>query len=425
MPMMFMLFMKFDFLSVLTLSSIIFTTFILMFSFTQILSSFSFFFYDMLSFSMIILTLISFILIMLSSFNPKTTFPFISCICATLLICFSASNTILFYIMFETVLIPTLLIITMESKSPERLQAGIYLLLYTIFGSLPLLIGLLWYSNFSSFPFINSTLPNFNYPLVFLLAFLVKLPMFFMHLWLPKAHVEAPLEGSMILAAILLKLGGYGMIRIIPTLLLNFYSIKFLLISIGISGAIFTSLNCIRQKDIKALIAYSSVAHMGLVIAAISSLKPIGISSAILMMIAHGLSSSSLFFLVTILYNQTHSRNIMVFKSLIILFPNITLWLFIFLAINFSAPPSFNMISETMIISSLSHLDILNLIILFLAIMFTATFSVVLYANISHNISHSHLPTHNPPHKIFLSLSLHAIPIILISTKTENFMMLF
>nr|YP_007474876.1 NADH dehydrogenase subunit 4 [Phyxioschema suthepium]AFC77864.1 NADH dehydrogenase subunit 4 [Phyxioschema suthepium] len=376
---------------------------------------------DPLSFAMISLSIFSVILIFISSFNMKQIYFFISLILFLLLITFLSSNTILFFISFETVLIPTLLIITMKGKSPERIQAGIYLILYTMFGSFPLLLSIIFYSNLSSFPyiFVNPSFPSFT--IFFSLAFLIKFPMFLFHLWLPKAHVEAPLEGSMILAATLLKLGGYGLIRFIPFIFKPHPILSPTIISISLMGALLTSLNCIRQKDIKALIAYSSVAHMALSIAAIFSFKSYGMNSAILMMFAHGLTSSALFFLVTIIYNHSHSRNILIFKGLLIISPNITFWFFILLMLNLSAPPSINIISEILIMKSLYDFNFLSIIPFSLSSLATASFSIFLYSNISNHTNLVYPASSPPSHKSFLSLFLHSSPSILLSLKPEIF----
>nr|YP_010460111.1 NADH dehydrogenase subunit 4 [Lycosa singoriensis]UUC05158.1 NADH dehydrogenase subunit 4 [Lycosa singoriensis] len=371
-------------------------------------------------FSMILMspTLIKTLLIMFSSQNMKEISKTIIPIFIILMLTFSVTNMISFYILFELVLIPTMMLIMSSGKQPERLQASIYLMLYTITASLPLLISIILINYNKSFILSYMSMHNLNMPLLFMLAFLAKMPMFFTHLWLPKAHVEAPLEGSMILAAILLKLGGYGLIRFIPMCISNINKINHWIISISLIGAMSTSLNCIRQKDLKSLIAYSSVAHMALVLLSMFTMNHIGLMGAMIMMIAHGLSSSALFLLTTDLYSKYHTRNISCFKGLMILSPNITFWWFMFMAINISAPPSINTMSEIMIMSSIILWNMKSMIPIFLISIMTTSFSMMMFLNLSHN-KNEMSSSNQTKTKTYSSLLIHMIPLIMMLFKMD------
>nr|YP_009040877.1 NADH dehydrogenase subunit 4 [Telamonia vlijmi]AIB04198.1 NADH dehydrogenase subunit 4 [Telamonia vlijmi] len=376
---------------------------------------------DSLSFIMIMLTMISTSLIFLSSSNLKNISYTMIPIFIILLMTFSSKNMLLFYIMFEMVLIPTMILITMNGKQPERLQASIYLIMYTVMASLPLLMMIISSNSNNSFTFNKIKLLKFSLIIFIMLAFLVKMPMYLTHLWLPKAHVEAPLEGSMILAAVLLKLGGYGIIRFSPMCITLMNKINYWIISISLIGATTTSLNCIRQKDLKSLIAYSSVAHMGFVLTSLFTMNYMGLTGAIIMMIAHGLVSSALFLLVNDLYYKYHTRNILMFKGLMSLMPNITFWWFMFTALNMSAPPSISTMSEIMMMSSLISWNNNSLILIFLMSIMAASFSLMMFVNIIHNKNSSMLISINTEQKIFLSLFIHFIPTLLIIMKLELF----
>lgn len=193
-----------------------------------------------------------------------------------LFLTFSRISLFGFYLFFEMSLIPTMFLILGWGYQPERLQAGVYLLFYTLLASLPLLVGIFYINDLLMCidisvlvgrGFVNELL---YYRMV--MAFLVKMPMFLVHLWLPKAHVEAPVAGSMILAGILLKLGGYGLLRVMPFISVVGVKVNFIWVGVRLVGGVLVRLVCLRQVDLKALIAYSSVAHMGIVLGGMMTL---------------------------------------------------------------------------------------------------------------------------------------------------------
>nr|YP_009240307.1 NADH dehydrogenase subunit 4 [Tridentiger trigonocephalus]AMO02254.1 NADH dehydrogenase subunit 4 [Tridentiger trigonocephalus] len=347
-----------------------------------------------------------------------------------LILAFSATEVIMFYVMFEATLIPTLLLITRWGNQAERLNAGTYFLFYTLAGSLPLLVALLILQNTTG-TLSLLTLP-YSTPIVLastadkfwwagcLLAFLVKLPLYGMHLWLPKAHVEAPIAGSMVLAAVLLKLGGYGMMRMMIMLepLTKELSVPFIILALW--GVIMTGSICLRQTDLKSLIAYSSVGHMGLVAGGILIQTPWGYSGALVLMIAHGLTSSALFCLANTNYERTHTRTMILARGMQMVLPLMASWWFIATLANLALPPLPNLMGELMIISSLFNWSWATIALTGAGTLITAGYSLYMFLMTQRGPLPSHIIALDPSHtREHLLLALHILPLLLLILKPE------
>nr|YP_010568118.1 NADH dehydrogenase subunit 4 [Chalcorana labialis]UZC57512.1 NADH dehydrogenase subunit 4 [Chalcorana labialis] len=348
----------------------------------------------------------------------------------TTLLAFTTSDLMLFFIFFEASLIPTMIIITRWGAQERRLKAGMYLAFYTMIGAMPLTLWFIeFYSSHGSlFPTLTHTLfitkCTTNYQglfwLVFNLAFLVKLPMFCLHLWLPKAHVEAPIAGSMILAGTLLKLGGYGILRTATLLQENTLNSTLFVMLIAILGILTTALLCLRQTDLKSLIAMSSVSHMNLIIAAALISTPSSYSGIMVMMIAHGLTSSALFCLANTSYERTNSRTMILLRGSMLIFPLAGAWWLMIILLNLAFPPTINFMAEILIMIPLYNWSFTAFMFVALNLIFTTAYTLYTLWSIQRGPLPKHIKTLFPyqtrEHLLFL---LHIFPSFLLIMKPE------
>nr|YP_002519868.1 NADH dehydrogenase subunit 4 [Balistes vetula]BAH10196.1 NADH dehydrogenase subunit 4 [Balistes vetula] len=394
---------------------------------------------DGLSTPLLVLTCWLLPLMILASQNHLTTEPlnrqrmYISLLTSLqffLILAFGATEILMFYVMFEATLIPTLILITRWGNQTERLNAGTYFLFYTLAGSLPLLVALLLLQNTAGTlslltlqhtpSMCPNTWANKFWWIGCMLAFLVKMPLYGAHLWLPKAHVEAPVAGSMVLAAVLLKLGGYGMMRMLTVLDPLTKELSYPFIVLALWGVIMTGSICLRQTDLKSLIAYSSVSHMGLVVGGILIQTPWGFTGALILMIAHGLTSSALFCLANTNYERTHSRTLLLARGLQMALPLMSMWWFTASLANLALPPLPNLMGELMIITSLFSWSWWTLALTGAGTLITAGYSLYMFLMTQRGQLPSHIfsiePTHSREH---LLIALHLLPLLLLILKPE------
>lgn len=329
---------------------------------------------------------------------------------------FRRKSRIRFYIFFERGMIPIFFLIIGWGLNQERLQAGLFMFFYTFSFSLPFLLFILYFKSNNLNEGLSSLIGGVKerktiLSLIISLVFLVKIPIFIVHLWLPKAHVEAPVTGSIILAGVLLKIGGYGLISFLVLHYSFFAHSKFFFVIYGLIGRLIIRFICLRQVDLKCLIAYSSVAHIGIVIYAIYFGTYWSLWGAVAIMIAHGLSSSGIFFALNIYYERFFSRRSLILKGGAFFIPLFLLWWFLLCIGRISSPPSLNFFSEIFILINIIGAIDLNPFIFVIIIFLSGVYSVILYILLGHGKRIRVSFISNFPVRDSLIFSSHVVPI--------------
>jgi len=347
-----------------------------------------------------------------------------------LIIFFSIIDLLVFYFLFEVRLIPTFFLIIYWGRNPERLRAAYYLIIYILLVSFPLVLYIFKIYMFRitlKFDLIKLIIIYYYFGVweffIVFTSFFIKIPIYIMHIWLPKAHVEAPVYGSIILAGILLKIGRYGIIRLVEIFFKIVINYSYLIFRVRIIGRLLIRMRCLVQVDIKRLVAYSSVVHINLILCSLLTLRKLGILRRYIIIISHGLCSSGLFYIVNLYYNRTSRRLLLLNKGILMGIPTIAIWWFLLCSANFSFPFSLGFIREILILISLLNWDIYLIVYLFIICLFRRAYSLYLFSYIQHGGAiFINIKFKIGTVKEFMVLIIHFFPLILFLLNLLVFM---
>nr|YP_004021384.1 NADH dehydrogenase subunit 4 [Solenopsis richteri]ADP01804.1 NADH dehydrogenase subunit 4 [Solenopsis richteri] len=339
-----------------------------------------------------------------------------------LIMFFLSMDLLMFYLMFEISLIPTFFLIIFWGGNMERLSASYYLMMYMLLISFPLLIYIMkiYFLGLSlKFSLMMMVMYMYDYSfggfLMIYMAFYIKMPMYVVHIWLPKAHVEAPVYGSMILAGILLKMGSYGLIRLLEVFTYMSMKFNYMILSLSIIGSVMVSMLCLIQVDMKSLVAYSSVVHMNMMLCALMTMHKLGVLGSYIMMISHGLCSSGLFYMVNLFYERSGSRLLVFNKGAMSKLSSVMLWWFLLCVANFSFPFSLNFFSELMILMVILNWNLYLIMYLMMICFMSGAYSLYLFSYVQHGAkSYGPMKFNMSLIKEFVVLIMHFYPLLML-----------
>nr|YP_010341322.1 NADH dehydrogenase subunit 4 [Stenamma muralla]UNZ99577.1 NADH dehydrogenase subunit 4 [Stenamma muralla] len=337
-----------------------------------------------------------------------------------LMLFFMSLDLLIFYLVFEISLIPIFFLVIYWGSNPERVSAGYFMIMYMLLISFPLLLYILniyLYCGTLKFNLMLLILEFYYFGIwgYFLIygAFFIKMPVYLMHIWLPKAHVEAPVYGSMILAGVLLKMGGYGLIRLLEIFFKSSMQYNYIIFSIGMVGGLLVSILSISQVDMKSLVAYSSVVHMNMTLCSLLTMSKLGFLGAYIMMIGHGLCSSGMFYLVNLYYSRSFSRLMILNKGMLNSLPSLGMWWFLLCIINFSFPFSVSFIGEIFILSAVLNWEVSLVFFFMLICFFSSVYSLYLFSYVQHGESYNENIFNSSMLKEKVLLMLHVFPLFM------------